>query len=67
MGLPLTWPRAIQLVGFHYPSKLPSFDSFSKVFSINTDAEIIFKKVIDLIPEEIKPSKVELSCLRTYY
>lgn len=58
MGLALTWARAIQLVRFHYPSELPSYDGLSKAFTINNDTEIIFKKVIDLIPEEIKPSKI---------
>lgn len=56
MGLALTWSRANQLFDFYYPSELPSYDGLSKSFTIHSDTEAIFKKIIALIPEEIKPS-----------
>lgn len=59
MGLALTWSRAIQLFKFYYPQELPSYDGLSKAFTINSDTEAIFKKVIALIPDEIKPSKIK--------
>jgi len=58
MGLALTWPRARQLMRFHQPLKLPSYDG--KPFTVNSDTEAMLKKVIALIPEEIKPSKVNV-------
>lgn len=58
MGLALTWPRARQLIHFYKPLELPSYDGLSKSFTISSDTEILFKKVINLIPEEIKPSKL---------
>ena len=58
MGLALTWPRARQLAYFHQPVELPTFDGVYKTFSVNCDTEIIFKKVIALIPNEIKPGNL---------
>lgn len=57
MGLALTWPRARQLVNFYLPQKLPSYDGLSKLFTINSEIEVMLKKVIVLIPNEINPSK----------
>jgi len=57
MGLALTWPRARQLMHFYQPQELPSYDGISKTFTINSDTEAMLKKIIALIPEEIKPSK----------
>lgn len=57
MGLALTWPRARQLVHFYQPLELPSYDGLSKSFTVNSDTEAMLKKVIFLIPSDIKPSK----------
>jgi len=66
MGLALTWPRARQLMRFYQPQELPSYDGISKVFTINSDTEAMLKKVIALIPEEIKPSKFNLNVYKEY-
>ncbi|CAH1731820.1 unnamed protein product [Aphis gossypii] len=58
MGLALTWPRARQLMHFYQPQELPSYDGISKIFTINSDTEAMFKKVIALIPEDIKPNRL---------
>lgn len=57
MGLALTWPRARQLIHFYQPPELPSYDGLSKSYTISSDTEALFKQIISLIPEEIKPSK----------
>jgi len=57
MGLALTWSRGKQLVHFYQPTELPSFDG--KTFTLNSDIETMFKTVISLIPEEMKPSKTD--------
>lgn len=56
MGLALTWPRARQLVQFHRPVELPSYDDKAKSFPVN-NSEAILKQVINLIPSEINPGK----------
>lgn len=58
MGLALTWPRARQLMHFYQPQELPSYDGISKTFTINTDTEAMLKKIIALIPEELKPNRL---------
>jgi len=55
MGLALTWSRGKQLVNFYQPVELPKFDE--KTNTVNSDTETMLKKVISLVPEEIKPSK----------
>ena len=54
--LKLTWPRCEQIIHFLSPRVLPEFDSY-RIDSITNENEILFKKILDVVPSEFKAAQ----------
>ncbi|CAB3375984.1 Hypothetical predicted protein [Cloeon dipterum] len=52
----LTFERAQLLFEFYRPDELPEFDAY-RGSSISADAEVLFKKIISLVPPACNPQK----------
>ncbi|XP_029179074.1 calcineurin-binding protein cabin-1-like [Nylanderia fulva] len=53
----LTWEGAQLLFDFYKPKQLPNFQS-PRLLSISTDTEILFKRIIRLVPRESDPNQI---------
>nr|CAD7425235.1 unnamed protein product [Timema monikensis] len=54
--IPLLWEQAMQLFQFYHPEVLPEFDS-NQIPSISSDVEVLFRRIIALVPEQCSPGK----------
>ncbi|XP_072762605.1 calcineurin-binding protein cabin-1 isoform X2 [Anoplolepis gracilipes] len=53
----LTWEGAQLLFDFYKPKQLPNFQS-PRLLSISMDTEILFKRIIRLVPRESDPNQI---------
>lgn len=53
----LTWDGAQLLFDFYKPKQLPNFQS-PRILSISMDTEILFKRIIRLVPQESDPNQI---------
>lgn len=53
----LTWEGAQLLFDFYKPKQLPNFQS-PRILSISMDTEMLFKRIIKLVPQESDPNQI---------